>query len=322
MKTNMVSSREVSPASTVASEGTWFVKTAAGIQTLTLDELDEKFQRGEVSARTPVFTSGMTAWDTLGAIADLDDAPSSVGSAVPSARIVEDVFEVHLEPIEGDSFPPMTAGIFGTDGPAWASRSPEKEVHTLVRRSTGVIPFSVRKAAGALADSIAELRLSHPRLLAMGPWLVGAALSGIFTFSVYRLATAGTRPDAPTKNGLVTARATSAEAPSAAAAIPRGVNPSLSSPAPARSASNLERAESPKAAAAPRAGDVDPGAIAMLRTQDLRLAAPTRSDAQLSRSDRAKAKAAKASSARKAKARAARQATKRARKQRSTAALY
>jgi hypothetical protein len=332
MKTNTVPPREASPAFTTSIEGTWFVKTGAGIQSLTLDELDEKFQRGEVSARTPVFTSGMTAWDTLGAIADLEDAATSVPAAVPSARIVEDLAEALPEPSDGGSFPPMVAGVFGSDGPPWASSAPEKEGHTLVRRSTGVVPFSVRKAAAALADSFAELRLTHPRLRATGPWLFGAALSGIFIFSLYQLGAAGTRPGARTKSGWITARTTADEAPSAATAIPLGVSPAPASPAPSRAASILDRSELAKAAVAPRKDDIEPGDIepgqiepggsAVLRTADLRLAAPTRSAAQLSRSARAKAKSAKAWSARKAKARASRQAAKRASKQRRAASLY
>jgi hypothetical protein len=324
MKTNTVPPQAFPPAFPITIEGTWFVKTGASIQSLTLDELDEKFQRGELNAKTPVFTSGMTAWDTLGAIADLDDAGDNAATAMPSARIIEDLSEA-LEPLDGDSFPPMTAGVFGTDGPRWASgASSEKEGYTVVRRSTaGMVPFPVRKAVGALADYVAELRLSRPRLVAVGPWLFGAALSGIFIFSLYQLSASSSRPGAHTK---VTARAIPVETHSAAAAIPPGISPSPSSPAPsnpapARAASSSEHDESPQAGAAPREDDAEPGAVDVLRSAELPTVESARSDAQLTRSARSKVKS-KAWSARKAKARASRRAAKRASKNRKAASLY
>jgi hypothetical protein len=322
MKTNTAPPQAFPPAFPITIEGTWFVKTGASIQSLTLDELDEKFQRGELNAKTPVFTSGMTGWDTLGAIADLDDAGDNA-TAVPSARIIEDLSEV-LEPLDGDSFPPMTAGVFGTDGPRWATgASSEKEGHTVVRRSTGMVPFPVRKAVGSLADYFAELRLSRPRLVAVGPWLFGAALSGIFIFSLYQLSASSSRPGAHTK---VTARAIPVETHAAAAATPAGISPSApspapSNPAPSRAASSSEHDESPQAGAAPREDDAEPGASDVLRSAELPTVESARSDAQLTRSARSKAKA-KAWSARKAKARASRRAAKRASKHRKAASLY
>jgi hypothetical protein len=323
MKTNTVPPRAFPPAFPAIIEGSWFVKTGASIQTMTLDELDEKFQRGEVNAKTPVFTSGMTAWDTLGAVADLEDADDDDATAVPAARIVEARSEV-LPRLDSDSFPPMTAGVFGTDVAPWASGAPsDREGHTLVRRSTGMLPFPVRKVAGALADHVAKLRLSRPRLVAVGPWLFGAALSCIFIFSLYHLSSASTGPGAHSK---VTARVTPTDSPPAAAATPLGVSPSPSSPAasnpaPARAASTPERGESPKATATPRDAEVARGADDVLRTADLQTVESTRSDPQLSRSARSRAKA-KAWSAKKAKARASRRAAKRASKQRRAASLY
>ena len=40
---------------------------------MTLDELDEAFQRGEVTADTRVYTSGMRTWETLRVLARLDE---------------------------------------------------------------------------------------------------------------------------------------------------------------------------------------------------------------------------------------------------------
>jgi hypothetical protein len=53
--------------------GLWYVKLPDGdVEPMTLDELDEAFQRGSVNERTMVLAAGSTQWAKLGELAGLD----------------------------------------------------------------------------------------------------------------------------------------------------------------------------------------------------------------------------------------------------------
>ncbi len=311
MKTNPAALPAAPTAFSSTIDGTWFVKTRTGVLALSLDELDRRYQRGEVHAQSYVFTSGMAAWDRLGAIADLDGRAASDEAAPPPEAFCAGAHVITPEAMDDVTLPPMTNGVFGTDGPSWASiAAPDNEVHTVVRRSAAVVPYSIRQAAGTLADYAASLRLSHPRLAAAGPWLFGAALSGIFILSLYQIGVASTRPESGTNSGLSSAHAPNADARGVAARV----TPASIGPAPAALRSKATTESAPL-------GERAPEAVTGLSPIELRLA-PTRVEAKLARSARAKdkARASKSRSA-KSKARAARKAAKRTGKRSPTALL-
>jgi hypothetical protein len=368
MKHESAQALEVSPLD-AASEGTWLVKTRGGIHTCTLDELDLAFQRGQIDASTPVFTAGMTEWQTLGVMADLEapaandtaandtaandtavnavngtsaatPEPSSPRSVAPPPRhppppptnafapspFAPPQRRVVPPPLtDGRSFPPTTTAVFGNGASVWTSiTTPEPELETGVRRNASRVPFAVRRRVGSVFDFgsnfMAHLRAVHPRWAAVGPWLFGAALSGIFVFALYQLANAPAGPGVHTRSGpAVSYAAASATVSSAAPSVREpaaasAVAPSAASASPSNG--DVARPASPAAddepVATTRAASIanddtdaaDEGSD-VLRTRDLKFAS-SRSERQATSSGRSKAKA-KAWSKR-AKARAARKA--------------
>jgi hypothetical protein len=233
--------REAFPTVSTTIEGTWFVKTSQGVLTLSLDELDDAFQRGDVDASTKVFTSGMAAWDTLGRVAHLDGG-DAVEVAPTDSVTHDETSEIVLKPLDASYSPPTNTGVFGTVGSAWASiSSPEMsephepaEGHTVVRRSTGIMPYPLRKAVGKVADAAANLRQAHPRLAVAGPWLFGAALSGLFVIALYQVGAANSEP--PTKSATTSVRAIVSPEPPVEkpASTPTVTRSSLSALSPAK----------------------------------------------------------------------------------------
>lgn len=368
MKHESAQAVEVSPLD-VACEGTWLVKTRGGIHTCTLDELDLAFQRGQIDASTPVLTAGMTEWQTLGVMADLEapaandtavndtaaggsagngsiaatPEPSSPRSVTLPARHPPPPPARHLPPpptnpfapqqhrlappplADGRSFPPTTMAVFGNGASVWTSiTTPEPELETGVRRNASRVPFAVRRSVGSVFDFgsnfMAHLRAVHPRWAAVGPWLFGAALSGIFVFALYQLANAPAGPGAHTRSGpavsyaaastTLSSVAPSVREPAAApAAAPSAPSASLSNGGVARPASPAAGGEPVATTRAASIANDDTDAAAegsdVLRTRDLKFAS-SRSERQATSSGRSKAKA-KAWSKR-SKARAARKA--------------
>ena len=226
---------EEPPHQGATDDATWHVWTRAGVVPMTLDELDQAFQRGEVDAKTRVFTSGMSAWDTLGALANLDD-PGGEGECCRAAELptpAGESAEVQLEVIEGGSFPPLTVGAGVQPGP-------------------GRMPFPRRRAAAHRAGGVPSLKPARRRLAVIGLCALGAALSAVFVFSRDHVGAALTKPVAR------------AEVPS----ISR-----LSAPiqSPGRAAAG--QTSRPLAAAAPSSVD-DDESIAVVRATQLRLAPP------------------------------------------------
>jgi hypothetical protein len=73
-----------------ASEDVWFVAVSSDdIKQMTIDQLDEAFRLGVITAQTAVWTEGMEAWAPLGEVADLegDDSSSETesGAEAPAA---------------------------------------------------------------------------------------------------------------------------------------------------------------------------------------------------------------------------------------------
>lgn len=63
-----------------ASEDVWFVAVSSDdIKQMTVDQLDEAFRLGVITAQTAVWTEGMEAWAPLGEVADLDSSEETSG---------------------------------------------------------------------------------------------------------------------------------------------------------------------------------------------------------------------------------------------------
>jgi hypothetical protein len=320
MKGTPVAPQEVATAFSTSIEGTWFVKTGKGILAMSLDELDQAFQTGEVDAATAVFTSGMEAWDTLGHVANLNESRPEDGAA-PEQITDIDAEEIDPEPSDGGSFAPTTTGVFGPDGAPWASIvPPDGEGHTAVRRSPGFVPYAIRRAAGRLADFHASVRRVHPRLGAAGPWLFGAVLSAVFVFSLYQMGNAST--PAKRQASPVVARVANASdrpAPPPVAAGPATIEPSIASlPSPENAAARSPERSASASAASEREDD----SLTTVRTNQLNFAKPSRAERPIAWSSRGKAKSARAkgaksSASKKAKSRASRKFAKKSTKRRA-----
>lgn len=70
-----------SASGSTGSEEVWFVAVASDdIKQMTVDQLDEAFRLGIITAETAVWTEGMDAWAPLGQVADLDADSEADGS--------------------------------------------------------------------------------------------------------------------------------------------------------------------------------------------------------------------------------------------------
>jgi hypothetical protein len=212
--------------------------------------------------------------------------------------------------------------VFGSGASVWSSIPREPELQTGVRLTASRVPFAVRRSFGGVFDFasnlMAHLRAVHPRWAAVGPWVFGAGLSGIFVFALYELANAPAGPGVHTRSGPAVSYAAASTTLSSAtvntrepagSAAPSGPSASLSNagvarPAPATAADDARPASTTATASIPNdtAAVDDEGDV--LRTRDLKFAS-SRSERQAT-SARAKARA-KAWSKR-SKARAARKA--------------
>ncbi|HTV24974.1 MAG TPA: DUF4339 domain-containing protein [Polyangiaceae bacterium] len=68
------------------SEDVWFVAVASDdIKQMSVDQLDEAFRLGVITAETAVWTEGMEAWAPLGQVADLDANAEETSGSVPVA---------------------------------------------------------------------------------------------------------------------------------------------------------------------------------------------------------------------------------------------
>ena len=79
-----------SNARATASEDVWFVAVASDdIKQMNVEQLDEAFRLGVITAETAVWTEGMEAWAPLGEVADLgaDDDESDDSSDEPQSAV-------------------------------------------------------------------------------------------------------------------------------------------------------------------------------------------------------------------------------------------
>ena len=68
------------------AEDVWFVAVASDdIKQMSVDQLDEAFRLGVITAETAVWTEGMEAWAPLGQVADLDGNAEETSGSVPVA---------------------------------------------------------------------------------------------------------------------------------------------------------------------------------------------------------------------------------------------
>jgi hypothetical protein len=331
MKHESARAAEAYPISPSSSEDAWLVKTSTGVVTWTLDELDLAFQRGDVDAATPVRTSDMTEWQTLGVVADLDapaandvTAPTPEPSSsrrlpppparrLPPPPTTASSPQRHLPPplANGGSSPP-TAAAFGNGTSAWSTITPAPEPQTGMRSKAAALPFAVRRRFGSALDVgshlVDHLRAVLPRRAAAGPWLFGAGLSGIFIFGLYQLASAPAHPASHTRDGAAASgpaasaaasgSASRAREPAAASATaPDSLSASLSSGGAVRPGTT-SRAAAGEPHTATRAASMPSDDAAATRSADGDVPGTTELTAASSRSDRG------ATSSRRAKARA------------------
>ena len=67
------------------AEDVWFVAVASDdIKQMNVDQLDEAFRLGVITAETAVWTEGMEAWAPLGQVADLDGSSDESGAEAPA----------------------------------------------------------------------------------------------------------------------------------------------------------------------------------------------------------------------------------------------
>jgi hypothetical protein len=72
-----------------AEDGLWYVAIASDdIKTMTLDQLDDAFRLGVISAETSVWTEGMEAWAPLREVAGLEDGDDSSSDSLENEETV------------------------------------------------------------------------------------------------------------------------------------------------------------------------------------------------------------------------------------------
>lgn len=127
---------------------TWYVATTSGTRAMTLDELDEALARGEVDTTTPVWIPGMSEWEALGMVANLEDGPPLECTPGKMLEYGLDAERAHqnedgsLRPSVGDirdydpfAFPPPADNIPDPNRALWASILPPsaEPTHTGIR---------------------------------------------------------------------------------------------------------------------------------------------------------------------------------------------
>ena len=132
-----------------ASEDVWFVAVASDdIKQMTIDQLDEAFRLGVISAQTAVWTEGMEAWAPLGEVADLD-ADGAEEEAEPASPQL-------TQPSFGASEAPATsAPLYNPfNPPAPAQQSPLYSANPFAQSSIAPGPSSFAPVTSSLAPSV------------------------------------------------------------------------------------------------------------------------------------------------------------------------
>jgi len=187
-----------------ASEDVWFVAVSSDdIKQMSVDQLDEAFRLGVITAETAVWTEGMEAWAPLGEVADLDaDGDDSESEAAPAAASSSAAFSSAASSSNGESVPsqrrtnPGWQNPFDVPGSAFSdspshspshSLAPQAPVPALSTRSMGpssFAPVTASYAPGSLGQSTGPVALnvdedmplvSRGRRFRPERWLLAAA---------------------------------------------------------------------------------------------------------------------------------------------------
>lgn len=99
----------------------WRVKVAQAVVEMTIDELVQAFQSGQIEKATPVIAPGDLRWTTLGAVADLGDddevieaAPASIAPLTSDIASDMKLAEAATQPVRTSGRAGRAIGIFAT----------------------------------------------------------------------------------------------------------------------------------------------------------------------------------------------------------------
>jgi GYF domain 2 len=202
--THAIASAPEQVAPSVALVETWYVATRSGTQAMTLDELDEALASGEVDTSTRLWIPGMTEWEALGSVANLEDGPPlecTPGAMLEYGLDAERALSSEAgsgRPIVGDirdydpfSFPPPVDDIPDPNRALWASILPPTAVSPTAVSPTAVSPTAVS------THTRARLRVEPWwRVEGRAPW-IGLVLSGTFVLCLSLLGVARLLSAAP-----------------------------------------------------------------------------------------------------------------------------
>lgn len=225
----------------------WSVQLPSGVHEVTLDQLDDAFQRGYIDAGTWVFVPGSLRWTTLGAILE---EPAPVRPAAPRAHespysVRPTTIDFEDEPVDLERFKRKTGrrviSLLAVAGAVWVAAVVRPDLRASVTAR-------VESRLGALHAGQA-LKAAESRLGGLRAWQALKA-------TVVRAAPAAAPPVDP-----VQAPATAAPAPPSPAASPAmPVAPAAQIPAaapaavPARPQAGETPAATPAVVAAPAIG--------------------------------------------------------------------
>jgi hypothetical protein len=146
----------------VVMSGLWYVKLPDGdVEPLTLDELDEAFQAGHVSAHTMVLAAGSTQWARLGELAGLDQPPPQRMAPVPQAlppALPPPLQRAAYVPIMPSSLRPVSVDLsdFGDDDLSFRPKKSKKWMFG-VAVVAGVLGFAAFQAQRSGVISVNRL---------------------------------------------------------------------------------------------------------------------------------------------------------------------
>lgn len=168
-------------------DGLWYVAIASDdIKTMTLDQLDDAFRLGVITAETSVWTEGMEAWAPLREVAGLEDGDDSSSDSLENEETVArgQSAPAHFGATQASSYaPPVNNGFQSPFGAVVESSS---------QGAGSLSPFGLSTAPVALnvdedMPSMRSARRFRPERWAIGGVAVlglGIALySGLFSSS-------------------------------------------------------------------------------------------------------------------------------------------
>lgn len=91
----------------------WRVKVAQAVVEMTIDELVQAFQSGQIEKATPVIAPGDLRWTTLGAVADLGDDDEVIEAAPASIAPLTSDIASDMKLAEAATQPVRTSGRAG-----------------------------------------------------------------------------------------------------------------------------------------------------------------------------------------------------------------